>query len=85
MHARHKTKSSVIIVPISRDAFIFACVSLTSNVSVWSFELMAVELMVYRLFSDRYDCVSGGGMFAKGHCKEDCLPELIRITKPGTV
>ena len=38
---------------------------------------------IYKLLSDRYDAMTGTGIFVPGHVKEDCLLELIRIVKPG--
>ncbi|CAH1268987.1 WBSCR27 [Branchiostoma lanceolatum] len=32
---------------------------------------------------DTYDAIVCCGGFAAGHLKEDCLPELIRVVKPG--
>ena len=34
--------------------------------------------------TDTYDALVAVGAFSRGHVKDDCLPELIRITKPGT-
>ena len=35
--------------------------------------------------TDTYDALVAVGAFSLGHVKDDCLPELIRITKPGTL
>eukprot|EP00058_Branchiostoma_floridae_P004263 XP_002589751.1 hypothetical protein BRAFLDRAFT_97801 [Branchiostoma floridae] len=33
--------------------------------------------------NDTYDAIACAGGFAPSHLKEDCLPELIRVVKPG--
>ncbi|XP_035678400.1 demethylmenaquinone methyltransferase-like [Branchiostoma floridae] len=33
--------------------------------------------------NDTYDAIACCGSFAPSHLKEDCLPELIRVVKPG--
>ncbi|XP_035688013.1 uncharacterized protein LOC118423840 [Branchiostoma floridae] len=33
--------------------------------------------------NDTYDAIACCSSFAPGHLKEDCLPELIRVVKPG--
>ena len=38
---------------------------------------------MYHFLPDRYDALTGTGMFVESHVKEDCLTELIRIVKPG--
>ena len=45
--------------------------------------MSASEVKMHNFLSDRYDALTGTGMFAESHVKEDCLTELIRIVKPG--
>ena len=33
--------------------------------------------------ADTYDCIIATGLIAPGHAKEDCIPEMIRLVKPG--
>ena len=37
----------------------------------------------YPIPPDRYDVLTGAGLFAESHLNEDCLLEFIRIVKPG--
>jgi hypothetical protein len=42
-----------------------------------------ITLILYQRV-DSYDVVVANGAFAPGHLYPDCLPELLRVVKPGT-
>ena len=43
---------------------------------------VCVCIYVY-YYADTYDCIIATGLFAPGHAKADCIPEMIRLVKPG--